>query len=167
MKFEEKVKKNKNCEISHIVRPAETPEVYNQKQNTLFIIECVEHRMSKLTWARLRVYSVECSGVCTVKCIWVYARSSVFGRMHSPAVRDARLGPACGSAVRDDGSDGRAAPLFVAHGTDECAARIFVMQDSDGRATRLVVVHGLVGMCPRFGRDAWIGCTRAKLYGHD
>ena len=35
--------------------------------------------------------------------------------MHGPTVRDARLGPACGSAVRDDGSDGRAAPLFVVH----------------------------------------------------
>ena len=36
MKFEEKRKKNKNCVISHIVRPEVTPEVYNQKQNTLF-----------------------------------------------------------------------------------------------------------------------------------
>ena len=31
MKFEEKRKKNKNCEISHIVRPKVTLEVYNQK----------------------------------------------------------------------------------------------------------------------------------------
>ena len=53
MKFEEKRKKNKNCEISHIVRPTETPEVYNQKQNTLFISACVEYRMFKETWGRL------------------------------------------------------------------------------------------------------------------
>ena len=56
MKFEEKMKKNKNCEISHIVRPEVTPEVYNQKQNTLFISECVEHRRFKVTWARLWVH---------------------------------------------------------------------------------------------------------------
>ena len=31
----------------------------------------------------------------------------------------------------------------------------------------LVVVHDLVGTRPRFGCDARIGCTRAKLYGHD
>ena len=57
MKFEEKRKKNKNCEISHIVRPAVTLVVYNQKQNTLLTSECVEHRMFKVTWARLCVYS--------------------------------------------------------------------------------------------------------------
>ena len=65
MKFEEKMKKNKNCEISHIVRPEVTPEVYSQKQNALFIFECVEHRRFKVTWARLWV----CSGVCTIECI--------------------------------------------------------------------------------------------------
>ena len=63
------MKKNKNCEISHIVRPEVTPKVYNQKQNTLFISGCVEHRRFKVTWARLWVYSAECSGVCTVECI--------------------------------------------------------------------------------------------------
>ena len=31
----------------------------------------------------------------------------------------------------------------------------------------LVVVHDLVGTRPQFGHDARIGCTRAKLYGHD
>ena len=69
MKFEEKMKKNKNCEISHIVRPEVTPEVYKQKQNTLFIFECMEHRRLKETWARLWVYSDE----CTAECIRVYA----------------------------------------------------------------------------------------------
>ena len=38
MKFEEKEEgENKNCEISHIDRTTVTLEVYNQKQNTLFI----------------------------------------------------------------------------------------------------------------------------------
>ena len=65
MKFEEKGrKKNKNCELSHMIRPAESLEVYKQKQNILFIFENVEHRRSKVTWARLWV----CSGVCTVEC---------------------------------------------------------------------------------------------------
>ena len=53
MKFEEKRKKNKNYEISHIVRLEVTPEVYNQKQNTLFISQGLEHRRFKVTWARL------------------------------------------------------------------------------------------------------------------
>ena len=71
MKFEEKRKKNKNCEISHILRPEVTPEVYNQKQNTLFISECVEHKMFKVTLARLCVYSDGCTAECT---FWAYAR---------------------------------------------------------------------------------------------
>ena len=53
MRFEEKRKKNKNCEVSHIVRPEVIPEGYNHKQNILFISECVEHRRFKVTWARL------------------------------------------------------------------------------------------------------------------
>ena len=134
MKVEEKMKKNKNCELSHMVRPAENLEVYKQKQNILFISGCVEHRRFKVTWASLcgctrpsawaytwpsarargsvvcmhgRVYSAECSGVCTdtrvarwcvctAECIrpsarayawaraWlggVYAQPSVFGRV--------------------------------------------------------------------------------------
>ena len=40
-----------------MVRPAVSPEVYKQKQNTLFIFECVEHRMFKVTWTRVCVYS--------------------------------------------------------------------------------------------------------------
>ena len=66
MKFKEKRKKNKNCEISHIVRQNtlfisekrinSDPEVYKQKQNTLFISECVEDRRFKVTWARLWVH---------------------------------------------------------------------------------------------------------------
>ena len=64
MKFKEKRKKNKNCEISHIVRPEVIPELYNQKQNTLFIFECVENRRFKVTWARLWVYSDRCTDEC-------------------------------------------------------------------------------------------------------
>ena len=83
------------------------------------------------------------------ECIRVYARPSArVGRMHGPT-------------VYDDGSDGHTTRRFVAHDTDECAAQIFVMHESDGRAARLV------GTRPRFGRDAQIGCTRAKLYGYD
>ena len=69
MKFEEKWKKNKNCELSHMIRPAESPEVYKQKQNILF----------KVTWARLWVYSYK----CTVEYL---------GRVHGAAVREAQLG---------------------------------------------------------------------------
>ena len=49
MKFEQKKKKNKNCELSHMVRPAESLKVYKQKQNILFIFESVEHRRFKET----------------------------------------------------------------------------------------------------------------------
>ena len=57
MKVEEKMKKNRNCELSHMVRPAENLEVYKQKQNVLYIAVSVEHRRFKVTWARLWVYS--------------------------------------------------------------------------------------------------------------
>ena len=90
MKFKEKGKKNKNCELSHMIRPAESLEVYKQKQNILFIYESVEHRMFKVSWARLWV----CLGVCTAECAcWAYARMIV---LHD--------------------SDGRAARLVVVHG---------------------------------------------------
>ena len=87
---------------------------------------------------------------------------SVVWRMHGPT-------------VRDDGSNGRAAPLFVAHDTVECAARRFVRLRSDIRYARLRWARGSVGRGARLGRDvstvqgrdARIGCTRAKLYGHD
>ena len=80
--------KNKNCEISHIVRTAVTPEVYNQRQNALFISECVEHRMYKVTWASL----------------------CVFGRMHGQVhVSNVR-------AAECTFLDRRAAPQFVTHG---------------------------------------------------
>ena len=93
MKFEEKREKNKNCELSHMVRPAESLEVYKQKQNILFIYESVEHRRSKVTWARLwtSAWAYVCTAeylgicmhgrmyarpsarayVCMVECIWV------------------------------------------------------------------------------------------------
>ena len=138
-----------------MVRPAGSLEVYKQKQNILFIFESVEHRMFKVTWARLWV----CSGVCTAECACrAYARPSarvervhggVLGRMHGPA-------------VRDNGLDGRAARWFVSPrpGYSFCTTRM-------GARLGLVVVHDLVGTRPRFGRDARIGCTRAKLFGHD
>ena len=171
MKFEEKRKKN--CEISHIVRPEVTLEVYNQKQNKLFISECVEHRRFKVTWTRLCVYS----GVCTVESTF-RARDSVV-REYGSDVRVARR-------FVTHGSGGRAALLFVTHGSDERVtrrsgkdirdARLRRARDSavhDDRlgyslcTARLVVVHGLVGTRPQFGHDAQIGCTRAKLCGHD
>ena len=68
MKFEEKGRnKNKNCELSHMVRPVGSLEVY--------IYESVEHRMFKVTWARLWV----CSSVCTTECVCrAYARPSAW-----------------------------------------------------------------------------------------
>ena len=92
MKFEEKRKKNKNCELSHMVRPAGSLEVYKQKQNILFISESVEHRKFKVTWARLWV----CLGVCTAECIWAYAQLSAcvgrLGRARDSVVRGTRHG---------------------------------------------------------------------------
>ena len=99
MKVEEKMKKNINCKLSHMIRPAGSLEVYKQKQNILFIYESVEHRRSKVTWARLWV----CLGVCTAKCACrACERTSVrvermqgrvhgrvLGHMHGAAVREA------------------------------------------------------------------------------
>ena len=59
------------------------------------------------------------------------------GRVHGRV-----LGHMHGPVVRDDGLDERAADIGFAR-------------------LGLVVVHDLVGTGPR------IGCTRAKLYGHD
>ena len=113
------MKKNKNCELSHMVRPAENLEVYKQKQNILFISGCVEHRRFKVTWASLCgctrpsawAYtwpsarargSVVCMHgrvargcVCTAEWLGgVYARPSAraYSRARGSAVRDARLG---------------------------------------------------------------------------
>ena len=57
MKFEEKRGKKKNCEISHINRTTATPEVYKQTQNTLFIIECVEHRVIKVIYVKQSIWT--------------------------------------------------------------------------------------------------------------
>ena len=67
-----------------------------------------------------------------------------------------------GAAVRDDGLDGRTARRFVRPrlGYSFCATRM-------GARLGLIVVHDLVRTRPQFGRDARIGCTRAKLFGHD
>ena len=73
MKVEEKTKKNKNCELSHMVRPAGSLEIYKSKQHILFISKSVEHRMFKVTWARL--------WVCTAERM----HGRVLGRMHGGA----------------------------------------------------------------------------------
>ena len=110
MKVEEKMKKNKNCELSHMVRPAGSLEVYKQKQNILFISESVEHRMFKVTWARLWV----CSGVCTAECVCrAYARPTyttecvcrAYARPSAlPSARAARRLVRLGSDARPGGS---------------------------------------------------------------
>ena len=103
-----------------------TLEVYNQKQNTLFISECVEHRRFKVTWARLWVYLDGCTDKCTIECTFrAYARPD-------------------GSADRDNGLERRAAPLFVAHDRDECAARLIMVHGLVGRVHGSVATHGLV-----------------------
>ena len=91
-------------------------------------------------------------------CARVYARSSVFRHMHSQMYLCVCTAECIGWRV---------AWHFLTHGSSGRATRIFIMHSSDGRAARLFVVHGLVGTCPRFGRNAQIGCTQAKLYGHD
>ena len=99
MKFEEKRKKSKNCELSHTVRPAESLEVYKQK-----------HRRFKVTWARLWVYldecMAECSGVCTVE------------RMHESCIECSGVCMAEYTARRFEmhGLDGRAARWLVTRG---------------------------------------------------
>ena len=138
-----------------MIRPAESLEVYKQKQNILFASESVEHRRFKVTWQ-------DCG------CIQTSARPSarvermngqVLGSMHE------RVLGSMHSRVHVSGihTDWMGARLDGSWGS----VRIFVLHDSDGRAARLVVVDDLVGTRPRFGRDARIGCTRAKLYGHD
>ena len=104
MKVEEKMKKNINCELSHMIRLAGSLEVYKQKQNILFISESVEHRMFKVTLGktmgvlrRVRVSSVsmaEFSGVSTVECACrAYARPSVHvGRTARQSVTTAWMG---------------------------------------------------------------------------
>ena len=87
MKFEEKGRKKKNntnCELSHMIRPAESLEVYKQKQNILFIYESVEHRkvqgdLGKTVGVLGRMHGrVLVSSVCTAECSCrVYARLSV------------------------------------------------------------------------------------------
>ena len=135
MKVEVKMKKNINCELSHMVTPAGSLEVYNQKQNILFISESVEHRMFKVTWARL--------WVCTAECAHDRVHGRVLGRMHG-RVRVSSVCMAectCQAYARPDGLDGRAARLVVVHGLVGTCPRF-------GVATHGMVAHGLnfVGM---------------------
>ena len=64
--------------------------------------------------------------------------------------------------VCDNGLDGRAARRFVRLSSDIRFARLEWARGSVGRSARLGRDVSTVR-----GRDARIGCTRAKLYGHD
>ena len=133
MKVEEKMKKNKNCELSHMVRPVGSLEVYKQKQNKLFISESVEHRMFKVTWARLWVWSSVCTNECTAECAFrAYAQTS------------AR------AYARPDGLDGRTVRWFVRLGYSFCTTRMGARLGWSwctawsGRVHGSVATHGLV-----------------------
>ena len=150
-----------------MVRPPESLGVYNQKQNILFISESVDHRRSKVTWARLGVYSDECSGVCMAECTAVESSSVCTtectcrvcawpGGSRLTAWMGSRLNGLCQRLGRARVGAVRDARL----GYSFCTTWM-------GAWLGLVMVHDLVGTRPRFGRDARIGCTRAKLYGHD
>ena len=120
--------------------------------------------MFKATWARLCV----CSGVCTAECASrtcalpsarAYARPSVRAeRMHG-RVHGRVLERMHGTMVRDDG---RTVRWFVRLGSDIHFARLGWARGSVGRGARLGRDVSTVR-----GRDARIGCTRAKLDGHD
>ena len=134
MTVEEKMKKNKNCELSHMVRPAGSLEVYKQKQNILFISGCVEHRRFKVTWARLW----GCSGVCTAGCsCQAYARPSAWLSAWAYVWPNARVGRMHGPMVCDDGLDGRTVRLFERLGSDIRFARLIWARGSVGRGARL------------------------------
>ena len=83
------------------------------------------------------MFKVTWARLC-IRC--THGRVHVFGRAHSTECMHGRVH---GAARR-----------FVTLGRSLCTARLFV-----------------VGVCawtrPRFGSDARIGCTRAKLYGYD
>ena len=49
--------KKQNSEISHIYRITLDPTIYIESEN-LFLYQCVDHRMLKVTWARLSVWMV-------------------------------------------------------------------------------------------------------------
>ena len=72
------------------------------------------------------------------------------------------LGRKHGPTVRDDGLDGRTTRRFVRLGSDIRFAQLGWARGSVGRGARLGRDVSTVR-----GRDALIGCTRAKLYGHD
>ena len=63
-RFEEKKGKTQNCEISHIDRSTLEPRVYKESQTYLFY-QCVEHRVFKVTWAKLCGTAVSGGRVCT------------------------------------------------------------------------------------------------------
>ena len=120
-----------------------------------------------MTWARLcgrvlgsGVCAVESSGVCTAESSGVCAaESSGVCAAESSGVSAAECSGARVSA-RPSARVGPAARQFLRPrlGYSFCTTRM-------GARLGLVVVHDLVGTRPRFGRDARIGCTRAKLMG--
>ena len=73
-----------------MIRPAESLEVYKQKQNILFIYESVEHRRSKVTWARLCVCTAECA--CRARGPAVREASAWIFILHDLDGRAARFG---------------------------------------------------------------------------
>ena len=89
----------------------------------------------------------------------MYARPSVrVERMHG-RVHDRVLGRMHGTTVRDEW---RTVRWFVRLGSDIHFARLEWARGSVGRGARLGRDVSTVR-----GRDARIGCTWAKLYGHD
>ena len=123
MKVEEKMKKNKNCEISHIVRPEVTPYVY--------ISGCVEHRRFKVTWARLWVYTAECMcrAYARLGCSWRTAQTSA-RTTECMCQAYARLRRVRGSAVRGI-RHRRVLGSYIRY------ARLGWARDSVGRGARL------------------------------
>ena len=142
MKFEEKMKKNKNYEISHIVRSKVTQRYITRSKTHCSYISVWSRKRSR--WLGKDCGCIRTDARPSAR---AYERPNVFERMHDPTVRDARLGPTRGSVVLG-ARHGRVCSLVV---REARFGYSFVMHDSDGRAARLVVVHGLVGTCPRFG----------------
>ena len=138
-----------NCLISHIDRTTATPEVYNQKQNALFIFECVEHKMFKVTWARL--------------CVWDAHAS--FGRTHDRV--DVR---ACAQSGCARGAHGH----LAVHTSKMCTRPCVRLKCACGRLDvctcacfgRVCGVHGRVDVfweaCGSAVRDAWFGRARGS-----
>ena len=165
------MKKNKNCEISHIVRPEVTLEVYNQKQNALFIFECVEHRRFKVTCARLWVYSDGCMAKFIFRAYaWPSAR---FGRTHGQVhVSDVRTAECMfldkrsarrfvTPSARSGRTHDRVHVFGRARGLAVCDARFGWVCSSTVLGARLGRVRGSDLRGARLGRDA---CAHGHMH---